>query len=221
MWAMTSPPLRVAILRPCLGIGGAERMIVDAAVELQDRGHEVTMFVPDRQEKLQLDEVAAGRFDIRTHGDFFPRHLAQRLRAPLAIARAAWAACEMVARERPHDVILCDVVSHVVPLLRRITRAKIVFYCNFPDMLLAPPHSGVYRAYRWPINHLEERGLADAHRVLVNSHFTASVVRRTFPRLARLPLQVLHPGVEVLEEAGEPDAAQSIFLSVSRFDPLK
>ena len=39
-----APPLRVAILRPCLGIGGAERMIVDAAVELQDRGHEVTMF---------------------------------------------------------------------------------------------------------------------------------------------------------------------------------
>lgn len=222
MGAMTGPPpLRIAFLRPCLGIGGAERVIVDAAVGLQERGHLVRMFVPDRQERRQLDEVAAGRLDIRTHGDFLPRHLRQRLRAPLAIARASWAACAMVAREPPYDVVVCDVVSHVVPLLRRLTRAKIVFYCSFPDALLTPPRAGLYRAYRWPVDRLEEWGLAAAHRVLVNSKFTASMVRQTFPRLADVPLEVLHPGVEVMDDIGDPDATASIFLSVSRFDPLK
>jgi alpha-1,3/alpha-1,6-mannosyltransferase len=220
MLPMAGPPLRIAFLRPTLGIGGSERLIVDAAMELQQRGHAVTLFVPDRQEQRQLDEVVAGRLRIRTPGDFFPRHLAQRVRAPLAIARAAWAACHM-AWQGPHDVIVCDVVSHVVPLLRRITRAKIVFYCNFPDALLTPPRAGLYRAYRWPLDRLEARGLAAAHRVLVNSHFTASTVRRTFPSLANLPLEVLHPGVEVMDEMGDPDPAQSLFLSVSRFDPLK
>jgi alpha-1,3/alpha-1,6-mannosyltransferase len=113
------------------------------------------------------------------------------------------------------------VVSHVVPLLRRITRAKIVFYCSFPDVLLTPPRTGLYALYRRPLDRLEERGLARAHRVLVNSRFTASIVRQTFPRLARMPLEVLHPGVEVTDLAGDPDATTSIFLSVSRFDPLK
>lgn len=214
-------PLRIAFLRPCLGIGGAERVTVDAAVELQARGHAVTLFVPDRQERRQLDEVAAGRLDIRTHGDFFPRHLRQRVRAPLAIARAAWAACDMVAREAPYDVVVCDVVSHVIPLLRRITRAKIVFYCNFPDARLTPPRAGLYRLYRWPVDRLEEWGLAAAHRVLVNSHFTASAVRQTFPRLTDMELEVVHPGVEVMDDIGEPDSTESIFLSVSRFDPQK
>jgi alpha-1,3/alpha-1,6-mannosyltransferase len=71
------------------------------------------------------------------------------------------------------------------------------------------------------VDRLEEWGLAAAHRVLVNSHFTASVVRQTFPRLADVPLDVLHPGVEVMDDIGDPDVTESIFLSVSRFDPLK
>ena len=34
--------LNVAFLRPGLGIGGAERLVVDAAIELGARGHAVT-----------------------------------------------------------------------------------------------------------------------------------------------------------------------------------
>lgn len=35
--------LKIAFLHPDLGIGGAERLIVDAAVALQQKGHDVTM----------------------------------------------------------------------------------------------------------------------------------------------------------------------------------
>lgn len=36
--------MRIAIVHPDLGIGGAERLIVDAAVELKARGHEITIY---------------------------------------------------------------------------------------------------------------------------------------------------------------------------------
>ena len=35
---------RVVFFHPDLGIGGAERLIIDAAVGLQERGHKVTIF---------------------------------------------------------------------------------------------------------------------------------------------------------------------------------
>src|SRR5580765_2102939 len=82
--------MRIAFVRPGLGIGGAERLVVDAAVELDARGHEVTLFVGDRQE-AQLDEVKAGRVKVITVGRKLPAHVAQRLRAPAAILRASWA----------------------------------------------------------------------------------------------------------------------------------
>ena len=36
--------MRIAFLHPDLGIGGAERLVVDAAVALQQKGHDVKMF---------------------------------------------------------------------------------------------------------------------------------------------------------------------------------
>ncbi len=35
---------RIVFLHPDLGIGGAERLVIDAAVGLQSRGHKVTLF---------------------------------------------------------------------------------------------------------------------------------------------------------------------------------
>ena len=36
--------MKIAFLHPDLGIGGAERLVVDAAVAFQQKGHEVTMY---------------------------------------------------------------------------------------------------------------------------------------------------------------------------------
>ena len=218
--------VRIAFLRPRLGIGGSERLVVDAGLELTARGHTVAFFVPDAHETRQLDAVADGRLDVRAAGAFLPRAVGNRLRAPAAIARAAYAACAMALRGRDWDVVVCDVVAHVVPLVRRLTGAPVVYYCHFPDLLLTPRRRALYGLYRWPLDRLEERGLRAADRVIVNSRFTASVVRRTFPRLAGRHLDVIPPGVDLeAEAAGGADdgaaAGEPTILSVSRFDAGK
>lgn len=215
-----SRPLRVAFVRPGLGIGGAERLVVDAALELEARGHQVTLFVGDRQE-AQLDEVRTGRVRVVAVGRKLPPHIAQRLRAPAAILRTAWAARAM-ARARPHpDVVVVDLVPHVIPFLKRLVRAPVACYCHFPDLLLAPRRRGFYAIYRAPLDRLEERGLVAADRVLVNSRFTASVVQVTFPRLDAGALDVVHPGVEVEAARPAPASGEPLILSVNRFDPGK
>jgi len=214
-------PLNVAFLRPGLGIGGAERLVVDAALELGARGHAVTLFVGDRQE-AQLDEVRAGLVRVVAVGRLLPSQILQRLRAPAAIARAAWAA-RALARAMPEvDVVVCDLVPHVIPFLRRLVRAPVACICYFPDLLLAPRRRGLYALYRAPLDRLEAAGLAAADRVLVTSRFTASVVRATFPRLAAGALEVVYPGVDVSDAppAAAP-AGEALVLSVNRFDPGK
>ena len=213
--------LNVAFLRPGLGIGGAERLVVDAAIELGARGHAVTLFVGDRQE-AQLDEVRAGLVRVVAVGRFLPSQILQRLRAPAAIARAAWAA-RALARAMPEvDVVVCDLVPHVIPLMRRLVRAPVACICYFPDLLLAPRRRGLYALYRAPLDRLEAAGLAAADRVLVTSRFTASVVRATFPRLAVGALEVVYPGVDVADAPPEPaPPGEALVLSVNRFDPGK
>jgi glycosyltransferase involved in cell wall biosynthesis len=151
-----------------------------------------------------------------------PSQILQRLRAPAAIARAAWAA-RALARAMPEvDVVVCDLVPHVVPLLRRLVRAPVACICYFPDLLLAPRRRGLYALYRAPLDRLEAAGLAAADRVLVTSRFTASVVRATFPRLAVGALEVVYPGVDVADAPPEPaPPGEALVLSVNRFDPGK
>jgi len=214
-------PLNVAFLRPGLGIGGAERLTVDAALELGARGHAVTLFVGDRQQ-AQLDEVRAGLVRVVSVGRFLPAHVAQRLRAPAAIVRAAWAARALARCRPPPDVVVVDLVPHVIPLLRRLVPAPVASYCNFPDLLLAPRRRGLYALYRAPIDRLEAAGLQVADRVLVNSRFSESIVRATFPRLSAGAVQIVYPGVSVDGTAPPaPPADETLVLSVNRFDPGK
>jgi hypothetical protein len=71
-------PLHIAFPRPSLGIGGAERLVVDAALGLVGRGHAVTFFVGDGRE-AQLDEVRDGLVRVVAVGRLLPRQIAQRL----------------------------------------------------------------------------------------------------------------------------------------------
>jgi alpha-1,3/alpha-1,6-mannosyltransferase len=49
---------------------------------------------------------------------------------------------------------------------------QVLFYCHFPDQLLARHRKGIYSWYRAALNTFEELSTGQAHQILVNSRFT-------------------------------------------------
>jgi glycosyltransferase involved in cell wall biosynthesis len=216
--------MNIAFLHPDLGIGGAERLVVDAALALQGRGHRVTIFTSHHDPARCFDETRDGTLDVKVFGDFLPSHTADRLRAPAAIARMCYLVLRVRALGERFDAYFCDLLAHPLPLLRMLDDAPVVFYCHFPDRLLAPQRRGLYRAYRWPIDRWEERAMAKATKVLVNSEFTARVVAGVLPSVR--DVEVVYPGVTVpaaMPPSTSARNADAVFtlLCVSRFDASK
>lgn len=58
---MAFKPKRIVFFHPDLGIGGAERLVVDAAVGLQNLGHKVTIFTSHCDPKHCFDEARDGK----------------------------------------------------------------------------------------------------------------------------------------------------------------
>lgn len=57
-------PRTLVFFHPDLGIGGAERLIIDAAVGLQNRGHKVVIFTSHCDQKHCFDEARDGELHI-------------------------------------------------------------------------------------------------------------------------------------------------------------
>jgi alpha-1,3/alpha-1,6-mannosyltransferase len=200
--------LRVAFLHPDLGLGGAERLIVDAATELAAAGHDVDVWTAYYDPHRCFDETRTGGFRVRVAGGWFPRAVGGRAVALCAFVRCVLAAISLAwvswregkrrpnlraepSRARPpppelvpsvkgssshesqhssgsvavtstadsggsrggrggrrwskgvskglvgYDVIIVDQVSVAVPVLLLLTRARVLFYCHFPDLLLS------------------------------------------------------------------------------------
>lgn len=216
-------PLRVAILHPDLGLGGAERLVVDAALELQERGHRVTVFTGTHDPARAFEETRNGSLDVRVCGGRLPLQVAGRLRVVGAIMKmTAGTTAILRDRDRP-DVVLCDVVPHIIPLFRAIRPTlPVVFYCHYPDRWLTPPRRGLYRWYRAPVDALEAAGTAKASAVLVNSRYTAGVFARTYPTIATAPT-VVYPGVDTERWAPRPGptTGRRTIVSVARFERSK
>jgi len=84
--------LRVAFLHPDLGLGGAERLIVDAAVELVARGHAADIYTPHHDRRRCFHETTSGAFGVHVAGGWLPRTLGGR-----CIAVMTWARCMAAA----------------------------------------------------------------------------------------------------------------------------
>lgn len=74
-------PLRVAFVHPDLGLGGAERLVIDAALALQARGHSVAVYTPHLDADRCFPEVHPDNAELRVRvvRQPFPRHVAGRL----------------------------------------------------------------------------------------------------------------------------------------------
>ena len=239
---MAPPTKRVAFCHPDLGIGGAERLVVDAAVALSERGCRVDIFTAHHDRSRCFDETLTDRwFRVIVRGAWFPRTLLGRAIALCAYVRCAIIAIVIAMRHRRsrrrgdagYDAVLVDQVAAAVLPVRLIAPdLRVVFYCHFPDLLLSPSRRGLLeRAYRRPLDWLEETGTGAAHAVLVNSRFTRRIFFDTFQRLKRrgTEVRVLYPAVALPPPAaagGASDGARKgsdtvTFLSINRFERKK
>lgn len=203
-----STKLRIAFVHPDLGIGafkhgsatselnaashgiltgGAERLVVDAALGLQKLGHEVAIYTSHHDPNHCFDETRDGtpadlcsvsrRPDpavnligtLKVHYVVppFPRAYRGKFHIFFSHARQLHLTTHLLRPTSPkYDVYFVDQLSTCVPLLRAFGRTRVVFYCHFPDKLLADgayvegkgrPRGGLLkRLYRLPMDWLEE-----------------------------------------------------------------
>jgi alpha-1,3/alpha-1,6-mannosyltransferase len=97
----------------------------------------------------------------------FPRSFKGKFHILFANARQIHLITHLLRPGAPqYDVFFVDQLSTCVPLLRTLGKTPVVFYCHFPDKLLA---DGAYvegqvrrsggllkRLYRYPVDKLEE-----------------------------------------------------------------
>ncbi|CAE6524953.1 unnamed protein product [Rhizoctonia solani] len=249
---MSANKLRVCILHPDLGIGGAERLIVDAALGLQKRGHTVHIYTSYHDPGHAFEETTDGTLTVRYIKPPLPRHVFGALHILLAILRQLHLVLTLlflvyVWGEKPYDVFLVDQLSACIPLLRWGMQKRVVFYCHFPDKLLADGTvaavEGVQAAkskggvkalvkklYRLPVNWVEEVTTRQADVILANSRFTSRVFKHSFPSIKADPV-VVYPGINIsayeslplgdTEEIKSVKSDKTTLLSLNRFERKK
>ncbi|CAI4232729.1 unnamed protein product [Auanema sp. JU1783] len=217
--------MKVAILHPDLGIGGAERLIVDVAVGLESKGHDVTL-VTNHYDRSHCFEETKSLNIIRFA--MFPRTIFGLMWALCAYVRMCFAAlytCLFVE----HDVVIVDQVSACLLVFRLFSKAPLIFYCHYPDLLLTKRESRLKSFYRYYLDSLEEYSTGKADIICVNSKFTAGVFRETFKSLKDKPVQVLYPSLnnkffdEIPVEKVDciPNRAKFVFTSLNRYEIKK
>ncbi|KAI4147236.1 MAG: hypothetical protein LQ340_005644, partial [Diploschistes diacapsis] len=133
----------IIFFHPDLGIGGAERLVVDAAVALQKLGHTVTIYTSHRDVGHCFDEARDGTLDVRVRcSPLLPPTLFSRFKILLTILRHLYLllAIAKFSRELQSlqpDAFFVDQLSAGVPLMRHLfPDVRILFYCHFPDLML-------------------------------------------------------------------------------------
>ena len=240
----------IAFFHPDLGIGGAERLIIDAAVGLQNRGHKVVIFTSHCDPQHCFDEArdgtlhphfscaiayfCIGTLEVRVRGHtLFPASIFSRFTIICAILRQLHLIIGAYFRSEIRifqpDAFVVDQLSAGLPLLRFLyPETRILFYCHFPDLLLAQGRASfLKRVYRIPFDFIEQWSMSFADSIAVNSGFTKGIVGKVWPDLAkRKNLQIVYPCVDIKEKTLPDDVVAAwkdldILLSINRFEKKK
>lgn len=223
---------KIFFLHPDLGIGGAERLVVDAALALKNSGHDVSFYTNHYDTSHCFEETKS--LPVNIVGSWIPRSFLGRCRALFAYLRFAYAALYLtlfvIPSEKP-DVIFCDLISLCIPILKLSKGCfEVIFYCHYPDKLLTSRETVLKKAYRAPIDYLEEVSTKRADKILVNSKFTSEVFQNSFPSITRVP-DVCYPSINTyffdnyigrpLQDIINVPPEKYIFLSINRYERKK
>lgn len=123
-----------------------------------------------------------------------------------------------------------DQLSAGVPLLRLIyPGARVLFYCHFPDKLLAKKGGFVKSLYRVPFDLIESWSTGCSDGIVVNSYFTRGIFGEAFPWLDHREPKVVYPCVDTSSPSEKTDVDHSeglwknhkVLLSINRFEKKK
>ncbi|CAJ0919965.1 unnamed protein product, partial [Mesorhabditis belari] len=217
--------MKVLFLHPDLGIGGAERLIIDAAIALKNKHHDVKIVTAQYDESHAFSETK--ELDVRVI-KLFPRHILGRFFALCAYIRMIFAAIA-ICLKMDFDVVVCDQVSACLLVFKLFSSARRIFYCHYPDMLLTERKTYLKSMYRFLLDSFEEWTTGMADIICVNSQYTAGVVRSTFKSLKDHKLEVVYPSLNMkyfdeietrtVEEI--PEDAKFVFMSLNRYEVKK
>lgn len=226
----------IIFFHPDLGIGGAERLVIDAAVGLQNRGHKVVIYTSHCDPKHCFEEVRAGSLDVRVCGNsIFPASIFSKCSIICAILRQLHVIfltyfTSELTNLKP-DVFIVDQLSAGLPWLAYLhPDTKILFYCHFPDLLLTQNRANLWKSlYRIPFDYVEKYSMTFADSVVVNSGFTKRIVEKVFPNLANdKDIEVIYPCVYNRERKPKNEEKlqinlvdRQILLSINRFEKKK
>ena len=164
--------------------GGAERLVVDAALGLQRLGHSVDIYTSHHDPAHCFEETrdgmlpfipselyllsALGTLKIHHLQAPFPRSIGGRFHILMAHLRQAQLSLNMLQQMEEYDVFFVDQLTTCLPFIKYMAAKRAVFYCHFPDKLLADgeyvdnpqgrPKKGLIKSiYRFPMDLFEER----------------------------------------------------------------
>ncbi|XQJ30549.1 dolichyl-P-Man:GDP-Man1GlcNAc2-PP-dolichyl alpha-1,3-mannosyltransferase, putative [Leishmania guyanensis] len=215
---LSMEPLRVVFLHPDLGIGGAERLIIDAAVGLQKhqsiRLVEVVIVTNHHDRSRAFKETTDGTVRIVVWGSKLPASIFGRAKVLCATIRMGFAAFAVCWTFPNIDCFVVDQVAAAMPILNFCSgKTPILFYSHFPDQLCDPNRNpdGTFKGavlgagpwhktYRGLFDQVEASSMNFATSIVCNSKFSRQVCIDTFPKLAdkiNEETDIFYPPVEM------------------------
>lgn len=171
---------RATFIHPDLGIGGAERLVIDAALGLQAAGYRVVIYTSHRDKSHCFDEARDGTLNVQVRGNsIFPVHICGRFFILMAILRQLHLTVELLweryagwrkkqnDREHVEELFFVDQLPACVPLLKLL----------YPILACADS-----------IEDDEKRQQKSKSRILFYSHFPDQLLSRRDEKPALLRL---------------------------------
>lgn len=196
--------LNIVFYHPNLGIGGAERLIVDAAVGLQQQGHIIKLYTSYHNPQHAFNETydnGSLSSCIYVYGQSIPSSIYGKFHIIMAHIKAIYTAIYILYNEyNTADVFILDQISSFIPLLKYLHyNSRILFYCHYPDLLLSQNRQSLLKKlYRLPYDYIEQITTLAADCICVNSKFTLSVVEQTFNNLYKKhkTIHIVYPATD-------------------------
>ncbi|KAL0567648.1 Alpha-1,3-mannosyltransferase-like protein [Marasmius crinis-equi] len=225
--------MRIAFIHPDLGIGGAERLVVDAALGLQNLGHTVHIYTSHHDPSHCFEETRDGTLTVHAIHPPIPRAINGKFHILLAHLRQLHLTSHILFKEYQYDVFFVDQLSTYKLLANGELIEEKSEGADEVRFTMKKKGGLLKKAYRLPMDWLEEITTRQADCILANSRFTSRVFKSYFPSIPQQPI-VVYPGINIKAyEASMADVDMSdsevtaitsdrpTLLSLNRFEKKK